>query len=96
MKYTFRINRAENRRARREGGGRGRFKSLMAQREHVSSFGRVTKFGKMFFSTNKIVFSQVCFSVEEQAAVQRALQERLGPEYISQRAGAGGQKVWVP
>ena len=27
--------------------------------------------------------------------MQSALQERLGPEYISQRSGAGGQKVTI-
>ena len=36
---------------------------------------------------------QTPFTSEEHAAVQQALQERLGPEYISQRTGAGGQKV---
>ncbi len=33
------------------------------------------------------------FSVEEHAAVQAALDQKLGPDYISQRNGAGGQKV---
>ena len=36
---------------------------------------------------------QVQYTAEEQAAVQAALEQKLGPEYISQRAGAGGQKV---
>ena len=36
---------------------------------------------------------QVVFTVEEQRALQAALEQKLGPEYISQRAGAGGQKV---
>ncbi len=36
---------------------------------------------------------QVLFSSEEHAAVQAALDQKLGPEYISQRSGAGGQKV---
>ena len=36
---------------------------------------------------------QVQYSAEEQTAVQAALEQNLGPEYISQRAGAGGQKV---
>jgi len=35
----------------------------------------------------------VLFSSEEHAAVQAALDQKLGPEYISQRSGAGGQKV---
>lgn len=37
--------------------------------------------------------TQVPFTAEEQATVQAALQQKLGPEYISQRTGAGGQKV---
>ena len=36
---------------------------------------------------------QVQFCAEEQTAVQAALEQNLGPEYISQRPGAGGQKV---
>ena len=36
---------------------------------------------------------QVQFCAEEQNAVQAALEQNLGPEYISQRPGAGGQKV---
>ena len=38
-------------------------------------------------------FEQEEFSVEEQEAVQQALRQRLGPEFISQRVGAGGLKV---
>ena len=33
------------------------------------------------------------YSDEEHAAIQRALRQRLGPNFISQRSGAGGQKV---
>lgn len=36
---------------------------------------------------------QVNFTPEEHEAIQNALNQKLGPEYISQRAGAGGQKV---
>ena len=36
---------------------------------------------------------QIVFSPEEHVAVQAALDQKLGPEYISQRPGAGGQKV---
>ena len=43
--------------------------------------------------THTHAHTQVTFSSEEQAAVQLALEQRLGPEYISQRSGAGGQKV---
>ena len=40
---------------------------------------------------------QVSYSEEEHAAIQRALRQRLGPQFISQRSGAGGQKVgWMP
>ena len=38
-------------------------------------------------------FGRVTFTPEEQAALQTALRQSLGPEYISQRSGAGGQKV---
>lgn len=42
---------------------------------------------------NEFHLSQVNFTPSEQEAVQNALNKKLGPEYISQRAGAGGQKV---
>ena len=38
---------------------------------------------------------QVHFTEEEHSAIQSALERKLGPEYISQRAGAGGQKVRI-
>ncbi|XP_074644438.1 uncharacterized protein LOC141901228 [Tubulanus polymorphus] len=38
-------------------------------------------------------FGQTEFSNEEHAAVQAALRQKLGPEFISQRSGAGGQKL---
>lgn len=38
-------------------------------------------------------FGQVEFTSEEHAAIQSALKQRLGPEFISQRPGAGGQKL---
>ena len=33
--------------------------------------------------------------MEEHDAVQQALRQRLGPEFISQRVGAGGLKVRI-
>ena len=33
------------------------------------------------------------YSAEEHVAIQASLRKRLGPSFISQRAGAGGQKV---
>ncbi|EDV22323.1 uncharacterized protein TRIADDRAFT_28563, partial [Trichoplax adhaerens] len=33
------------------------------------------------------------FTTEEQEAVQTALKQKLGPEYISQRVGMGGKKI---
>ena len=39
------------------------------------------------------MYFQVEFTAEEHTAIQNALRQRLGPEFISQRAGAGGQKV---
>ncbi|KAJ7363291.1 DNA repair protein rad52 [Desmophyllum pertusum] len=38
-------------------------------------------------------FGSLHFTTEEHEAVQNALNQKLGPEYISQRAGAGGQKL---
>uniref|UniRef100_A0A3Q3AFS6 DNA repair protein RAD52 homolog n=1 Tax=Kryptolebias marmoratus TaxID=37003 RepID=A0A3Q3AFS6_KRYMA len=38
-------------------------------------------------------FGQRTYTAEEYQAVQRALQQRLGPEYISTRMAGGGQKV---
>lgn len=38
-------------------------------------------------------FGQCSYTAEEYQAVQRALQQRLGPEYISTRVAGGGQKV---
>lgn len=40
-----------------------------------------------------ILYFQTVFTEEEHAAIQKALRQRLGPEFISQRAGPGGQKV---
>jgi len=36
---------------------------------------------------------QVDFTADEHDAVQSALRQHLGPSFISQRVGAGGQKV---
>uniref|UniRef100_A0A3Q2DVC6 DNA repair protein RAD52 homolog n=1 Tax=Cyprinodon variegatus TaxID=28743 RepID=A0A3Q2DVC6_CYPVA len=36
---------------------------------------------------------QCTYTAEEYQAVQKALQQRLGPEYISTRMAGGGQKV---
>ncbi|XP_038054554.1 DNA repair and recombination protein RAD52-like [Patiria miniata] len=44
-------------------------------------------------SQRSACFGQVEFSQEEHAAVQAALRQKLGPEFISQRSGAGGQKL---
>ncbi|CAH1783485.1 unnamed protein product [Owenia fusiformis] len=38
-------------------------------------------------------FGKSEFSKEEHVAIQDALRKKLGPEFISQRAGAGGQKL---
>ncbi|KAL9973228.1 hypothetical protein ACROYT_G019650 [Oculina patagonica] len=43
--------------------------------------------------TPKVLFGSANFSPEEHQAIQNALNQKLGPEYISQRAGAGGQKL---
>lgn len=49
---------------------------------------------------NRLVFSpafalllQTEFTAEEHQCIQAALRQRLGPEFISQRSGAGAQKV---
>ncbi|XP_072027496.1 uncharacterized protein [Amphiura filiformis] len=41
----------------------------------------------------KVCFGEIKFSREEHQAIQAALRQRLGPEFISQRSGAGGQKL---
>ncbi|XP_059190426.1 DNA repair protein RAD52 homolog isoform X2 [Centropristis striata] len=38
-------------------------------------------------------FGQLTYTAEEHQAVQKALQQKLGPEYISTRMAGGGQKV---
>ncbi|XP_061578067.1 DNA repair protein RAD52 homolog [Cololabis saira] len=38
-------------------------------------------------------FGQCVYTAEEYQAVQKALRQRLGPEYISSRVAGGGQKV---
>ncbi|XP_060565591.1 DNA repair protein RAD52 homolog [Ruditapes philippinarum] len=38
-------------------------------------------------------FGQIEFTAEEHESIQAALRQRLGQEFISQRAGAGGQKL---
>ena len=42
-----------------------------------------------------IFLLQVPYHPEEQTAMQLALAQQLGGEYISQRSGAGGQKVCI-
>ncbi|XP_071961340.1 uncharacterized protein [Antedon mediterranea] len=43
--------------------------------------------------SNPIIFGQTSFSEDEHRAIQSALSQKLGPEFISQRSGAGGQKL---
>jgi len=43
--------------------------------------------------TPGVCFGKQEFSAEEQAAINKALQQRLGPNFISQRPAGGGQKV---
>ncbi|XP_045444336.1 DNA repair protein RAD52 homolog isoform X2 [Pipistrellus kuhlii] len=40
-----------------------------------------------------VCFGQYQYTAEEYQAIQRALRQRLGPEYISSRMAGGGQKV---
>lgn len=35
------------------------------------------------------------YTADEYQAIQNALRQRLGPEYISSRQAGGGQKVWM-
>ena len=42
-----------------------------------------------------VVLWQVDFTAEEHDAIQSALRQHLGPSFISQRVGAGGQKVCI-
>ncbi|XP_052243596.1 uncharacterized protein LOC127853272 isoform X2 [Dreissena polymorpha] len=43
--------------------------------------------------SHSVKFGQIEFTAEEHASIQTALRQKLGPEFISQRAGAGGQKL---
>ncbi|XP_043084722.1 DNA repair protein RAD52 homolog isoform X2 [Puntigrus tetrazona] len=43
--------------------------------------------------TNNTCFGQYAYTAEEYQAVQNALRQKLGPEYISSRQAGGGQKV---
>ncbi|KTG02996.1 hypothetical protein cypCar_00021552 [Cyprinus carpio] len=43
--------------------------------------------------TTNTCFGQYAYTAEEYQAVQNALRQRLGPEYISTRQAGGGQKV---
>uniref|UniRef100_A0A8C0E481 DNA repair protein RAD52 homolog n=1 Tax=Balaenoptera musculus TaxID=9771 RepID=A0A8C0E481_BALMU len=40
-----------------------------------------------------LCFGQYRYTAEEYQAIQNALRQRLGPEYISSRTAGGGQKV---
>nr|XP_015208762.1 PREDICTED: DNA repair protein RAD52 homolog [Lepisosteus oculatus] len=44
-------------------------------------------------NTNSMYFGQYQYTAEEYQAVQNALRQKLGPEYISTRQAGGGQKV---
>ena len=58
------------------------------------TFGYLEQYVKPYF-LNFVL--QVDFSDEEHLAIQNALRQKLGPEFISQRSGPGGQKVlnWI-
>jgi len=51
------------------------------------------QYGKLYFYI--VNLCQVDFTADEHDAVQSALRQHLGPSFISQRVGAGGQKVCV-
>ncbi|XP_027235083.2 DNA repair protein RAD52 homolog, partial [Penaeus vannamei] len=42
---------------------------------------------------NQAVFGKVEFTGEEQMAIQNILRQKLGQSFISQRSGAGGQRI---
>ncbi|XP_068217710.1 uncharacterized protein [Palaemon carinicauda] len=44
-------------------------------------------------SSSQTVFGKTEFTVEEQEAVQKILRQKLGSSFISQRSGAGGQRI---
>lgn len=44
-------------------------------------------------SNSMLCFGQYQYTAEEHQAIQNALRQRLGPEYISSRMAGGGQKV---
>ncbi|ELT95612.1 hypothetical protein CAPTEDRAFT_161777 [Capitella teleta] len=44
-------------------------------------------------SPKNVHFGQIAYTEAEHTAIQNALRQHLGPEFISQRSGAGGQKL---
>lgn len=44
-------------------------------------------------SCSQAIFGKIQFTGEEQTAIQNVLRQKLGPSFISQRAGAGGQRI---
>jgi len=58
-------------------------------------FGAFFSFGEWKLYSCIVDLRQVDFTTEEHDAIQSALRQHLGPSFISQRVGAGGQKVSV-
>ncbi|XP_054433152.1 DNA repair protein RAD52 homolog [Pteronotus mesoamericanus] len=61
----------------------GTEEALLGGRDSYSSAG----------SSSVLCFGQYRYTAEEYQAIQSALRQRLGPEYISSRMAGGGQKV---
>eukprot|EP00105_Crassostrea_gigas_P013422 XP_011429736.2 PREDICTED: DNA repair and recombination protein RAD52-like isoform X1 [Crassostrea gigas] len=57
------------------------------------SYGAIIQECKHDYENRMASFGQIEYSPEEQDAIQNALRQKLGPEFISQRAGAGGQRL---
>uniref|UniRef100_A0A8W8M590 DNA repair protein RAD52 homolog n=2 Tax=Magallana gigas TaxID=29159 RepID=A0A8W8M590_MAGGI len=56
-------------------------------------YGAIIQECKHDYDNRMASFGQIEYSPEEQDAIQNALRQKLGPEFISQRAGAGGQRL---
>ncbi|XP_067392403.1 DNA repair protein RAD52 homolog isoform X3 [Emydura macquarii macquarii] len=64
----------------------------MSESQGTNSGSHTSKIGSNSGSS-AVCFGQYQYSADEYQAIQNALRQRLGPEYISSRQAGGGQKV---
>uniref|UniRef100_A0A8C3IWE6 RAD52 homolog, DNA repair protein n=1 Tax=Chrysemys picta bellii TaxID=8478 RepID=A0A8C3IWE6_CHRPI len=64
----------------------------MSESQGTNSGSHTSKIGSNSGSS-AVCFGQNQYTADEYQAIQNALRQRLGPEYISSRQAGGGQKV---